>query len=111
MLWAVAHLPLSPPLSDAKTVSAQMTELANIARLWDGNHNYRLLLPTMPCVSAHMDVIHCHFLDGIDPQRSVALLFHVVTQNVPFIWNSHLWSIWSFQLASHRSVSRSKVFV
>lgn len=86
VLWAVAHLPLSPPLSDAKTASAQMTKLAGIARLWDGNHNYRLLLPTMPCVSAHVDVIHCHLLDGIDPQRSVALLFHVVIQNVPFIW-------------------------
>lgn len=62
-----------------------MTELASIARLWDGNHNHRLLLPAMPCVSAHVDVIHCHLLDGIGPQRSVALLFHVVIQNVPFI--------------------------
>lgn len=62
-----------------------MTELANIALLWDGNHNYRLLLPTMPCVSAHVDVIHCGILDDTDPQRSVTLLFHVVTQNVPFI--------------------------
>lgn len=64
-----------------------MTELAPIALLWDGNHNYRLLLPTVPCVSAHVDVIRCRLLDDIDPppQRSVALLFHAVTQDVPFI--------------------------
>lgn len=48
-----------------------MTELAPIALLWDGNHNYRLLLPTVPCVSAHVDVIRCRLLDDIDPPRDL----------------------------------------
>ena len=42
-LWAVAHLLLSPPLSDEKAASAQMTELARIALLWDGTQ----LSPTL----------------------------------------------------------------
>lgn len=42
-----------------------MTELARIALLWDGIHNYHLRLPTLPCVSAHVDVIRCRLLDDI----------------------------------------------
>lgn len=48
-----------------------MTELAPIALLCNGNHNYRLLLPTVPCVSAHVDVIRCRLLDDIDPPPEI----------------------------------------